>query len=520
MALNSCDKLHSPMKTLDRFLILALMGAASGVLISGTAAAADQKDTPAPQPATTATAPHEFPITTSSAAAARYFEVGMQHFENHRWNFALHNWREAVQLDPQFALAYAWICFTTTDTAEENDSRSKAKAAINAVTPPEQLMVKWIVGVHENRYVEGIAAMNDLLADYPGDKRLNFLAGYWLFRQDQYEPSRKFTLRALAADPTYATAYNQLGYLYSRMGENDKALEAMEKYVKLLPNEPNPHDSYAEMLRLAGHFDEALAHYRMALKIDPTFYISQKELGETYALMGEGEKAREEYAKAIHEAPSSGLKAEYAQKSALTYVRDKKYAEADQAFLEAAKRAHDSDQWVWEARAYRDMAMYQPDPAVANQSLDRADGLLAAHKDAVAKVDFDEEHARILRARIERNLPAGPKAPLNSAAQTALAELEKMAASGSSIAITRTAHGAQGTLLVAEQKFKAAIPYLQEDYINPQSMRLLIVAYRKTHNADADALRDKLLAWRMPSPEEAVVVFDFRSQEGPLAAKK
>ncbi len=38
----------------------------------------------------------------------------------------------------------------------------------------------------------------------------------------------------------YATAYNQLGYLYSRSREYDKAIEAMEKYVKLLPNEPNP----------------------------------------------------------------------------------------------------------------------------------------------------------------------------------------------------------------------------------------------------------------------------------------
>ena len=53
----------------------------------------------------------KFPVTTSSAAAARYFETGMVHYENHRWNFALRDWREAVALDPKFALAYTWICF-------------------------------------------------------------------------------------------------------------------------------------------------------------------------------------------------------------------------------------------------------------------------------------------------------------------------------------------------------------------------------------------------------------------------
>ena len=92
----------------------------------------------------------------------------------------------------------------------------------------------------------------------------------------------------------------------------------MEKYVKLLPNEPNPHDSYGEMLRLSGRFDDALEQYHIALKIDPTFYISQKELGETYAVMGQEERARAEYAKAIDEAPGNGIKAEYLQKSAMT----------------------------------------------------------------------------------------------------------------------------------------------------------------------------------------------------------
>ncbi len=457
------------------------------------------------------------PVTTSSQAAARYYETGMVHFENHRWNFAMRDWREAVHLDANFALAYTWICFTTTDPAEERENRSKAKAAMSSVTPPEQLMVKWITGAHENNYVEGIAAMNDLVAAYPHDKRLNFLAGYWLYRQDEYERSKKPTLQALAEDPNYATAYNQMGYLYARTGDYGRALESLEKYVKLQPDQPNPHDSYAEVLRLSGHFEEALAHYRMALKIDPTFYISQKELGETYSLMGEEERARAEYAKAIHDAPSSGIKAEYLQKFALTYVREKKYTEADKSYLEAAEKAHAMDQWVWEARAYRMMAMYKPDAATANKYVDQADVMLAARQGEVAKVDFDEEHARILRVRLEHNLAAGQK----GVAHGALAELEKMAGSGSSVSIQRTYCGAAGTLLVAQQKYKAAIPYLEEDYINPLSMKLLVTAYRKTRStAKAEALGKKLLDWKIPTIEEALAVPAFRAQESALAAKK
>ncbi|HEY2362640.1 MAG TPA: tetratricopeptide repeat protein, partial [Candidatus Angelobacter sp.] len=180
----------------------------------------------------------KFPVTTSSAAAARYFETGMVHYENHRWNFALRDWREAVALDPKFALSYTWICFTTTDPMEESQDRAKAKALLNHITPAEQSMVRWMAGVHENNYVEGIQAMNDVAQAYPHDKRLNFLIGYWLYKLDEYERSKTFTLQALEDDPAYATAYNQLGYLYSRVRDYDKAIEAMEKYVKLLPNEP------------------------------------------------------------------------------------------------------------------------------------------------------------------------------------------------------------------------------------------------------------------------------------------
>ena len=463
------------------------------------------------------TKPETLPVTTSSAAAARYFENGMVHYENHRWNLALNEWQEAIKLDPHFALAYTWICMTTTDPAEESANRALAKSSMQDASPGEQLVVRWMAGIHENNYVEGIAAMNDVLALYPRDKRLHFLIGYWLYKQDQYDLAQKLTLNALAVDPNYATAYNQLGYIYSRRGDYPKAIEAAAKYVKLLPNQPNPHDSYAEMLRLSGRFDQALEHYRMALKIDPTFYISQKELGETYAVMGDEEKARVEYAKAIEEAPSNGLKAEYLQKSAMTYLRDKQYQQADKAFLEAAEQAYAMEQWVWEARAHRIMAMYQPDSAVAHKELHRAESILSAKKGTVAQADLDEETARIWRVHAERAAADGDL----GAAHKAVSKLEKMANSGGSVNIERTYHGAAGTVLLAEENFAEAISHLEEDFANPLSLKALLTAYEKTGATEkAATLRKKLTIWRIPGIEEALVAPAFRVQQVPVVSQK
>lgn len=485
----------------------------SALTLVANAASGHKKDKTAPKEVPAQT----LPVTTSSAAAARYFENGMVHYENHRWNLALDDWHQAVNLDPKFALAYTWICMTTTDPTEENTNRALAKASLKDVTPAEQLMVRWMAGIHENNYVEGIAAMNDLLALYPRDKRLNFLVGYWLYKQDQYDLAQKLTLSALAVDANYATAYNQLGYIYSRRGDYPKAIEATGKYVKLLPDQPNPHDSYAEMLRLSGRFDQALEHYRIALKIDPTFYISQKELGETYAIMGDGERARLEYLKAIQEAPSNGLKAEYLQKSAMTYLRDKQYDQANKAFLEAAEQAYAMEQWVWEARAHRIMAMYQSDSATALKELHRAETVLAAKKGVVAQADLDEETARIWRVRVERATADGDLA----AAHKAVDKLEKMAGSGGSVSIERTWHGAAGTLLLAEEKFAEAISHLEEDFANPLSMKVLLAAYEKSGATEkAAALHKKLSIWRIPSIEEALVAPAFRAKEGAVVSQK
>jgi len=65
----------------------------------------------------------------------------------------------------------------------------------------------------------------------------------------------------------------------------------MDRYAALLPKEPNPQDSYGEILRMAGRFDSALERYRAALAIDASSILQQVGLADTYALMGDQERA-------------------------------------------------------------------------------------------------------------------------------------------------------------------------------------------------------------------------------------
>jgi len=113
---------------------------------------------------------------------------------------------------------------------------------------------------------------------------------------------------------------NELAYCYARTRNFEKAFATMQRYITLLPNESNPQDTYAEILRMAGKFDEALVHYRASLKLDPAFVYSQLGIADTYALKGDEARARAEYALAILHASSKTEAATWSLQSAITYI--------------------------------------------------------------------------------------------------------------------------------------------------------------------------------------------------------
>src|SRR5882757_3675068 len=291
------------------------------------------------------------PVTTSSPQARVLYEKGMQDYENLYLERCNEDWRAAVKADPNLAVAWAWIAFNSGDPKEISAAREKAKSLSPKLTKGEQLMVSWIVRVQEGDFIDGISAMNDLLEMFPKDKRLHYLAGNWLMGENGDEQARRFMERALALDKNYPAALNDLAYLYARNREFAKAFAEMDRYVALLPTEPNPQDSYGELLRMAGNFEGSLQHYRDALKIDPDFVTSQVGLGDTYALMGNQEQARTEYDKAIRFAHNEADRLTYSMQKAMTWVRDAKYSEADKLFQEIAQTGHAKEQDLQEAQA-------------------------------------------------------------------------------------------------------------------------------------------------------------------------
>ena len=442
------------------------------------------------------------PVTSSSAKARALYVKGMEDYENLYLERCNDDWRAAVKEDPNLALAWAWIAFNSGNPQEVSAARAKAKELAPKLNPGEQLMVAWISKVQEGDFIGGITAMNDMLEMYPRDKHLLYLAGNWLMGENGNDQAQRFMEKALAIDKNYPAALNDLAYVEARNREFDKAFAAMDRYVALLPNEPNPQDSYGELKRMAGEFDSALEHYKAALKMDPDFVSSQVGLGDTYALMGNQEQARIEYDKAIRFAHNEADRFAYGIQKAVTYVREGNFAEADKQLMEVASTAHAKEHDLQEAQALRQMAEYQADDNIALKHLKLAEEALS-HRPTISLSDRNEELSRILRNRVVREAHSGNQA----SADKSLKELEALANGSRNRVIQSSYQGATGTLLIDQKKYQEAIAHLEEDQDNPFTLELLVQAYYQTSQPDKlHEVEVRLRGTNVPTMEQALVV--------------
>ena len=481
-------------------------------LVLAVAACAVLPQSPEPGPL-----PDRMPITTSSPEARVLFDQGIVAWENLHIRQALQCWQAAIEKDPNFLLAHLYISERIPDPDQQALERKKVMGLMNSVTPDERLMAEWILERSRDNTIGSLAAMNELLGRYPRDKHLYWFAALFVGTSyHQWDRAAELAAQAVHVDPDFAGALNNLGYDYAFQGKFDQAFPVMQHYIEVLPQEPNPQDSYAEILRMAGRFDEAVEHYHAALKLEPNFGESLLGLADTFALMGQEDKARAQYDIAIQHAYTRAYAVEWKLRWAATYLREKRFSDADAAFQVAAKMAHENSVGILEAEAYRMMALYHKDEASSKQWLQKAKESLE-HPHDTSRGARQEALGLIDRAIIQDAILHGHLAE----AEAALSQLSKMAQESNNPNLDITFHASAGMILAAKQKWLEAIPHLEEDAKDRFSMELLVNAYQKAGlPAKAERIARELAALNTPSVEQALVVPEFRAKRTTEASKR
>ena len=118
--------------------------------------------------------------------------------------------------------------------------------------------------------------------------------------------------RVVKIDPLYRMAYNQLAYGHQAEGNFDRSIWAINKYIELASDEPNPYDTRGDLYAREGMLLKAKNSYVRALQIDPEFTWSRQKLGSMYMYLGQYDSALAVYQLLVkHSNPRTRRNARY-----------------------------------------------------------------------------------------------------------------------------------------------------------------------------------------------------------------
>ncbi len=132
----------------------------------------------------------------------------------------------------------------------------------------------------------------DLSADKAMAARLNYNVGFERFEKTQqleaaggkgkarenqdairqgYTEARERFRAAAAADPNMKEAWNLVGYTSRRLGEYEESLAAYDTALKLNPDYPEAIEYRAELFLLTGRLEAAKSAYQVLMKSSPSY---------------------------------------------------------------------------------------------------------------------------------------------------------------------------------------------------------------------------------------------------------
>ena len=234
------------------------------------------------------------PITTRSATALKYFIEGRNLFEQNRKIAAMSSILKALDLDPRFAMAHFYLSRVQTNSNEARNSLARAVSLVDEVSDGERLMILAYRAGSYQQPARRRELLSELTKEYPGDVRAHFELGLHFFRLRQWDSAIISYNRAVTLSPTYASAYNGMGYCYRFLGNLCAAEECFLNYMSLIPDAPNPYDSYADLLTKMNRHREAIKFYKEALKVQPDFVASHLGIANNLCVLGRHEEAREQ----------------------------------------------------------------------------------------------------------------------------------------------------------------------------------------------------------------------------------
>jgi tetratricopeptide (TPR) repeat protein len=210
---------------------------------------------------------------TASIDAYKFYLAGHEKLEKMYLDEARKDLEKAIDLDPQFALAYYHlhsILFQSGNIPASREALTKAKELSARAPEKDRLYIEaqWASSA-EGDYEKSFRIRQEIAVKYPKEKDIHLTLSAIYTGKKMFPEAFAEAEKGLALDPKWILMLNHLGYVYLESGDPVKAEETFKKAIATAPDEPNAIGSLGELYYLTGRLDDAIDAYKRVIKVKP-----------------------------------------------------------------------------------------------------------------------------------------------------------------------------------------------------------------------------------------------------------
>src|SRR6266568_4279654 len=195
----------------------------------------------------------------ASLEAAHQYGVAMEQQFAGKKEAALQSFSKAVELDPNFARAYAGMAAIAGNLGQVQDAEKYAKLAmehVDRMTERERYRIRGLYYMRTGNWGKCVEEYGELVKQYSADN----------------------------------IGHNNLSICYKGMHNTPKAIEEMQRALEVLPSNQFARVNLALYLSYTGDFSAAEREARAVLQVNPSTY-GQAYVALAYAQVGQGQLA-------------------------------------------------------------------------------------------------------------------------------------------------------------------------------------------------------------------------------------
>jgi len=234
------------------------------------------------------------PVTTNSKSALALYNEAKKYYDDVKLDKALTTFKKALDQDQDFFMANYQLALYYLMNRDSEDFREYAESATGCkenLSDAEQLLkgaLERLAGGNTNITESG----NKLVDMYPGDPEAYNNLVYFQTISGDIKGMVETLLKAIKIASKAAPFYNQLGYAYLTLKEDDKAEESFDKYIELDPDNPNAYDSKGDFYMYEKKYEQAYESYIKANSMDSSFSHDKAEAAKQLYEQTEGKKLK------------------------------------------------------------------------------------------------------------------------------------------------------------------------------------------------------------------------------------